>query len=77
LKVVSKAAADTIAGPIPLPRANKVAASGEEDCDSLVAPSTEIAVLFMSLHMKIRNSLRLTRVFDDIIMELNESQILI
>ncbi|MGB8936797.1 MAG: hypothetical protein WCC17_17030 [Candidatus Nitrosopolaris sp.] len=44
LKVVSKAAADTIAGPIPLPRANKVAASGEEDCDSLVAPSTEIAV---------------------------------
>jgi hypothetical protein len=31
----------------------------------------------MSLHMKIRNSLRLTRVFDDIIMELNESQILI
>jgi hypothetical protein len=77
LKVVSKAAADTIAGPIPLPRANKVAASGEEDCDSLVAPSTEIAVPFMSLHMKIRNSLRLTRVFDDIIMELNESQILI
>jgi hypothetical protein len=44
LKVVSNAPADTITGPIPLPRANKVAASGEDDCDSLVAPSTEIAV---------------------------------
>jgi hypothetical protein len=33
LKVVSNAPADTITGPIPLPRANKVAASGEEDCD--------------------------------------------
>ena len=44
LKVVSNAPADTITGPIPLPRANKVAASGEEDSDSLVVPSTEIAV---------------------------------
>ena len=39
LKVVSNAPADTITGPIPLSRANKVATSGEEDCDSLVAPS--------------------------------------
>ena len=43
LKVVSNTPADAITGPIPLPRANRVAASGEEDCDSLVAPSTEIA----------------------------------
>lgn len=32
LKVVSNAPADTITGPIPLPRANKVAASSEADC---------------------------------------------
>ena len=44
LKVVSSAPAATITGPIPLPSANKVAASGEDDCDSLVAPSTAIAV---------------------------------
>jgi hypothetical protein len=44
LKVVSSAPAATITGPIPLPRANKVAASGEDDCASLVAPSTAIAV---------------------------------
>lgn len=44
LKVVSSAPADTITGPIPVPRAIKVAANGEDDCDSLSAPSTATAV---------------------------------
>ena len=44
LNVVNSAPADTITGPIPLPSANMVAASGEDDCDSLVDPSTATAV---------------------------------
>ena len=44
MKVVSSAPVDTITGPIPLPRANNVAASGEDDCDSLAEPSTATAV---------------------------------
>jgi hypothetical protein len=45
LKVVNSAPAATITGPIPLPSANSmVLVSGEDDCDSLLDPSTAIAV---------------------------------
>jgi hypothetical protein len=44
LTVVSNASTDTITGPIPLPRTNKVAASGEEDCDSLIVRFFKISV---------------------------------